>query len=243
MLRYILVLATAGSVIFGATQTRAQIVISEENLVAVSQTNSTTGFFDSSSGTREVVFNAEDFSGTTGIVTDVDISISFAKSDNNSFVPQGGQLGTGTPFHNETEFALTSPTGTSFTLISNNGDTEIVPADSFESFNTGDSGGFQGTILFDQDAAAPVNADPNNLTSGTFRPDDNTSNSLDIFNGESALGTWSLFIEDDIGLDGLSFYEYTLTITTEAQAVPEPTSAVVIGFAGSLLLMPRRRQV
>ena len=86
-----------------------------------------------------------------------------------------------------------------------------------------------------------MNANPNNLTSGTFRPDDNTSNSLDIFNGESALGTWSLFIEDDVGADGLSFYEYTLSITTEAQAVPEPTSAVVIGFAGSLLLMRRRR--
>ena len=156
MLRYILVLATAGSVIFGATQTRAQIVISEESFVAVSQTNSTTGYFDSNSGTREVVFNAEDFSGTSGIVTDVDISISFAKSDNNSFVPQGGQLGRFTPFHNETEFALTSPTGTSFTLISNDGGTEIVPADSFESFNSGDIGGFQGTILFDQDAAVPV---------------------------------------------------------------------------------------
>ena len=242
MLRYILVLATAGSVIFGATQTRAQTVISEENFVPVSQTNSTTGYFDSSSGTREVVFNAEDFSGTSGIVTDVDISISFAKSDNNSFVPQGGQLGTGTPFHNETEFALTSPTGTSFTLISNGFGIETVPADSFASFNPGDYGSnFQGTILFDQDAAAPVNADPNNLTSGTFRPDDNTSNSLDIFNGESGLGTWSLFIEDNIAGDGLSFYEYTLTITTEAQAVPEPTSAVVIGFAGSLLLMRRRR--
>ena len=86
-----------------------------------------------------------------------------------------------------------------------------------------------------------MNANPNNLTSGTFRPDDNTSNSLDIFNGESGLGTWSLFIEDDVGADGLSFYEYTLSITTEAQAVPEPTSAVVIGFAGSLLLMRRRR--
>ena len=241
MLRYILVLATAGSVIFGATQTKAQIVISEESFVAVSQTNSTTGYFDSNSGTREVVFNAEDFSGTSGIVTDVDISISFAKSDDNSFVPQGGQLGLSTPFHNETEFALTSPTGTSFTLINNDGGTEIVPADSFESFNPGDIGGFQGTILFDQDAAVPVNANPNNLTSGTFRPDDNTSNSLDIFNGESALGTWSLFIEDDVGADGLSFYEYTLSITTEAQAVPEPTSAVVIGFAGSLLLMRRRR--
>ena len=241
MLRYILVLATAGSVIFGATQTRAQIVISEENFVPVSQTNSTTGYFDSNSGTREVVFSAADFSGTSGIVTDVDISISFAKSDNNSFVPQGGQLGLSTPFHNETEFALTSPTGTSFTLINNDGGTEIVPADSFESFNPGDIGGFQGTILFDQDAAVPVNANPNNLTSGTFRPDDNTSNSLDIFNGESALGTWSLFIEDDVGADGLSFYEYTLSITTEAQAVPEPTSAVVIGFAGSLLLMRRRR--
>lgn len=217
MLRYILVLATAGSVIFGATQTRAQIVISEENFVAVSQTNSTTGFFNANSGTREVVFSAADFSGTTGIVTDVDISISFAKSDDNSFVPQGGQLGPSTPFHNETESALTSPTGTSFTLISNDGGTEIVPADNFESFNPGDFGSsFQGTIIFDQNAAAPVNADPNNLTSGTFRPDDNTSNSLDIFNGESVLGTWSLFIEDDNGADGLSFYEYTLTITTEA---------------------------
>jgi len=107
MFRCILVLAVAGSVVFGATQTRAQGV-------TVSQTNSTTGFFDSNSGTREVVFNAEDFSGTSGIVTDVDVSISFAKSNDNSFVAQDQEITSGTPWHNETEFALTSPTGTSF---------------------------------------------------------------------------------------------------------------------------------
>ena len=233
MFRCILVLAVAGSVVFGATQTRAQGV-------TVSQTNSTTGFFDSNSGTREVVFNAEDFSGTSGIVTDVDVSISFAKSNDNSFVAQDQEITSGTPWHNETEFALTSPTGTSFTLIGNAGGTEIVTVDSFDSFNIG-SIGFQGTIIFDQDAATPVNATPEGPTAGTFRPDDNTANSLDIFNGESAVGTWSLFIEDDVGADGLSFYEYTLTVTTVPAAVPEPTSAMVLGLAGSLLLMRRRR--
>lgn len=200
----------------------------------VTQTNARTGFFDSSSGTREVAFNVLQFADSP-VITDIDLSVSFAKSNDNSFVAQGEDVSSGTPFLNEIEFVLTSPGGTSFTLISNDGDTEIVAADDFETFENG-ADGFSGTIVFDQDAAEPVDLTADLLTAGTFRPDDDTEGSLDLFNGESALGTWTFFIEDDVGSDGLSFYAFTLTVTT----VPEPASLAILGFAGLGLLKRRR---
>lgn len=224
--------------------TAALLVCGELHAGVVTATNSTDGFFDNTSSTRTFTFNLADFGGGSTTVADVDISIFFAKSNDSSFVPEGGTISPGFPFLREIEFVLTSPAGTSFTLISNAGDTELVPADSFASFGIG-SNGFKGTILFDQSAANPVDVNPNVLSAGTFRPDDDTLNSLDIFNGESAVGTWSLFIEDDAGGQVLSFYEATLKITTEASTsvVPEPSSIalLVIGACCATAVAFRRK--
>jgi hypothetical protein len=210
----------------------------------VTKTNSTDGFFDNTSGTRSVSFAAGDFGGDFTTVLDVNVSISFAKSNNNSFVPETGSFTPGISFLNELEFVLTSPAGTQFTLISNAGDTELVAADNFESFGA-ISAGFKGTVLFNQSALFDVDVLPNLLVPGTYRPDDDTANSLNIFNGESALGNWTLFLEDDGNFDGLSFYEYSVIITTAAAPVPEPSSLLLCGMGGSLLAWGaarRRRQ-
>lgn len=210
------------------------------NAAVVSQSNTTTGFFDDSSGTRDVTFTADQFAGSTSIITDINISVYFAKSDNNSFVDSTQPIGTGTPFYNETEIVLISPAGTMLTLISNDGGTELVPEDNFQTFNSGSSG-FRGTITFDQDAPAPVDVS-GALEAGTFRPDDETLGSLDSFNGQSATGVWSLFLEDDVGSDGLSFYSYTINITTSDTApLPEPSSSTLLGL-GILGLIARRRR-
>ena len=52
------------------------------------------------------------------------------------------------------------------------------------------------TITFDQHVV------PANFTTVAFRPDDDTVDKLDVFNGESALSTWELFIENDVDCVG-----------------------------------------
>jgi len=210
----------------------------------ITKTNSTDGFADFSHITRGVNFLAGDFGGDPTTVADVDVTIYFAKSGADGFLAEGDPLPGDPPFFNEIEFAIQSPAGTWFTLIANNGLTEHVPLDNFETFAFVAAGPFRGTIVFDQSAAQPVDFNPLVIPSGTYRPDDHTANSLDIFNGEDAVGTWMLFIEDDTGLDGLSFYEFSVTITTAVAPVPEPGTLALfgVGAAGLALLCHRRRR-
>ena len=216
----------------------------------VSKTNATFGSFDGTYGYRDVVFDVADFAGDPTIVLDVDVSITFAKPKVSDLF-----LGDLPPGYNEIEFALVSPAGTTFTLISNPGGVELVADDFFETFSTGaDGASFSGTILFDQSASDPVDIDPNSIPSGTYRPDDDTLNSLDVFSGESAVGTWRLFVEDDTAPfdpffdppSPLEFTSFTLTITTAFASndpIPEPSSVAVFSLAavGMGLGVLRRR--
>jgi len=62
-----------------------------------------------------------------------------------------------------------------------------------------------------------------NLATFSIKPADRTQNSLDIFNGQDALGKWQLFNEDDGCHDSaLKFVEATLYVKTVS--VPEPSS-------------------
>ena len=190
------------------------------------QTNSTTGFFDNSLGFRSVVFDADDFNGGSTTVRDVDVTISFAKSIDDSFVAENETITPRFARYDEIEFVLTSPSGTRYTLISNSGGTEQLN-DRFSTFASSPQAGFQGTITFDEAAEPTLESNFGSdgriiPTSGTFRarevstgnPDVETL-SLDQYNGESAVGAWTLFIEDDRASGGLSFYDFSVSISTD----------------------------
>jgi hypothetical protein len=199
-------------------------------LWAVTASNNTTGFVDSANNTVDINVGGADFN-----VTSICVAVSFAKSNDSSFVPENTTPSTGTPYHNETEFVLTNPGGTSVTLISNNGGTEIN-ADPVESFNAGDTA-FQGTIQFDQGAAQVVNYDPDLPHEGTFRPH---PGDLTDFLGENGAGTWEFFYEDDVGADGLSFYGVQLFLNEACGALGPSANAVAIpttSMIGTLLLI------
>jgi len=193
-------------------------------------TNSTTGLFDASSGTRTVAFDGTEAGYGTGQIFDVNISINFAKADGESFDPP---YPGGTPFYNEIHFHLTSPGGTVVHLIE--------PS----SWGAG-SGQFDGTITFDDEAGSVVNfgAAP---VAGSFRPTGpGALSDYDSLTADSALGTWTLFIQDTVGLDALRFRSFTLNIATAASAVvvPEPATLVScsIGVIGLLGYAWRRRK-
>ena len=189
----------------------------------ITLTNSTPGLFDASSGTRSVTVTGAELGYDTGIITDVNISINFAKADGESFDPP---YPGGTPFHNEIHFHLTGPSATLVHLIEPN------------SWGAG-SVQFDGTITFDDAGALVVNFGPDPVA-GTYRP--TGPGTLGDYNGELALGAWTLFIQDTVGLDALRFRNFDLEITTEAAPVPEPASLLLLGsgIAGAFARRKRR---
>lgn len=220
----LLVLGGAATFAIGAAAPAAAITISG--------TNTTDGFSDGDFfdvQTRDITFTADDFTsaGATGIIEDVNLDVFFAKSSDDSFVPETSSITPGFPFFNEIFFSITSPSGTSVTLIRNFLNPTLFGS---PSFGFGENG-FQGIVTFDQDAADPVNVDPNNITAGTFQPATNGGN-LDAFNGESAIGTWVFAFSDALPLDGLSFYETTLIVETQPIPFELETGASLVALAG-----------
>lgn len=106
-------------------------------------------------------------------------------------------------------------------------------------------------IIFDDAAAADLHtAIPmsGGTVSGTYQPDGRTTDPLLVvagdprpamlasFSGLNANGNWTLFLADQSPGATSTLQSWTLTVT----GVPEP-SAALLGAAGSLVLLRRRR--
>ena len=157
-------------------------------------------------------------SGLTGTITDVNVTIH----------------GLSHTFTDDIDILLVGPGGQNVLLMSDVGGTSSV---------TGL------TLTFD-DAASSSLPDLSPLVGGTFKPTNfdvggfNDSeifpapapgglygSLLSVFNGTSPTGLWSLFVRDDTALDSGSIAGgWSLDITTESTAVPEPASLMLLGF-------------
>ena len=112
-------------------------------------------------------FTAADFPDGCEII-DVNVTINWLKTDGSCAAP-----GTGSSFHNETNFRLAGPSS------------QVILA--VPGTWTGGADSPPVTTIFDQAAAGiPVAGTP---ISGTFLPN---NGNLDTFNGTGFLGTWTL---------------------------------------------------
>jgi hypothetical protein len=216
------------SVLGAALFAAASIQPASAGTIVLSNLNG--GSFDGSSGTRNVAVTGLEAGYGTGIILDVDIAITFSKiaHQDNPFSPDSA-------FFSEIEFKLTGPAATTTTLIRENSWNNVA-------------GSFGGTITFD-DAAAEVVNSQSKPVAGTFRPV--APETLAQFNGQVALGSWSLFIRDTFPEDPLVFSSYTLTIRTadapvadpgaDPGVVPEPASLLLFGTGLASLVAARRR--
>ncbi|GAF69404.1 unnamed protein product [marine sediment metagenome] len=99
---------------------------------------------------------------------------------------------------------------------------------------------FQGAdysqTVFDDESQVPIGQAEPPFT-GRFRP--NTSDSLELFDGQDAYGPWHLQIYDAYYADTGTLESFELTLT-----VPEPATValLVLGAGLAVLLRPRRRR-
>lgn len=141
-----------------------------------------------------VTFSAADFTAGVCQVADVNVSITWAKTDGSCTAP-----GIGNSFHSETNFRIDGPTGN-----------EILVAPGTYSGSATIS-----SVTTTLDQAAAVIIGGTNPVSGTFRP---STGDLDNYIGTDPFGTWTLRAGDTGGGDPLCIVAYSVTITMSAAA-------------------------
>lgn len=139
-----------------------------------------------------MTFAASDFTPGVCQVADVNVSITWAKTDGTCDVPDIGNS-----FHNETNFRIDGPTANEILMLPGT--------------YTGNASTATTTTVLDQAAAFVIGGtDP---ISGTFQPN---GGNLDNYNGTNPFGTWTLRAGDTGGGDPLCIVGYSVTITMSA---------------------------
>lgn len=149
-----------------------------------------------------VTFSASDFTPGVCQVADVNVSITWAKTDGTCTLP-----GTANSFHQETNFRIDGPAG----------NVVLVQPGSY----TGTATISAVTTTLDQAAASIIGG--TTPVSGTFRPN---NGNLDNFNGTDPFGTWTLRAGDTGSGDPLCIVGYSVTITMSV-----PVDADADGFS------------
>jgi len=188
------------------------LMATPSHAVSISKTNSVFGVVDGSTITRDVTILPGDVLPGPGTITDVNVTIDFAKCDGTvTSGAGGGCTGGGFSFNREIVFKLTSPDLTVVDLV-------------LQGTYFGQTPGARVVVMFDDAAASPVGGGL--LVGGPFQP----VGFLASFNGGNAVGVWSLLIQDTVGADPLGIYSYTLDVNTATAApVPEPSTMLLLG--------------
>jgi hypothetical protein len=174
------------------------------------RTNGTNLFVDGGLTTTAVNFAV----GSVGSqLLEIRASVRFMKADGEAYGVNNG----GTPFYNEIDLRVVSPSGTTENLI--------APGD----FLAGAGGFGFGQIQFRPGSGYPItNVDPTTPQAGNYRPTGNLRN----LENEVVAGNWTLILGDTVPQDGLSVDRWRVRIWS---GDPQSTVASSTSFGNVLV--------
>ena len=169
--------------------------------VTVTRANTSDVIVDGSSRPLSIFYDASAFPANS-VITDVNLIVTFEKTDNESsacFSTGGGT------YNNEINYHLRSPAGR---IVS------VIPTGTYS------GGGYGGTVVVNLDDSASTVVGGGTPINGTFKP----RNPLSAFNGTNPAGSWTVIVGDSAGADILCHYNAELSVT----AAPLDNTAPVI---------------